>query len=384
MEISARNKKESKKHNESSSSKKTNCPKSEELTIFVGGLPSKCTSSDLQNYFQKFGKITSCEPQTWKKGGKKCRGFALVHCANRQTQKKILSKRKHSFFGRNIECKKWFSSREKLEKYSRELKRRKLFVGGLPPMWKSKNLENFFSKFGALDIAYVISNPKTGRSKGFGYIVFERLEDRNKVVKIKDFKFGGKLLSVSEYTDKDGAKERRRGGKAKLRKNSQAFELENFNKRSATSKTKGKIGGFKVNGDFGSKIENLSFSDFSTDSGGSNIDEGSPVGMKNVLKVLDIFEDREGKVMSREEEVGDVSSKLKIFVGDNPKCVGLKQHPKNNGETVFNFRTGKERRSISKNWLGNEEPEGRTNERCYSLFGGFEGKTLSKKFNFSM
>lgn len=361
--------------------KATSCRKSEDLTIFVGGLPSKCTSKDLQSYFQKFGKIISCEPQTWKKGGKKCRGFALVHCANRQTQKKILSKKKHLFNGRNIECKKWFSSKEKLDQYSKELKRRKLFVGGLPPKWKSKDLENFFSRFGALDIAYVITNPKTGRSKGFGYIVFERLADRNKVVKMKDFKTGGKLLSVSEYTDKDTAKEKKKKARrVKLRQSSKTFEVKDLEKR---VKKRG-AGGFKIKGSFSLVKDNASFSEFSTDSGGNSVADASPLGMKNVLKVLDIYNDGNNSIgtLNEDSKKSGVASKLKIFVSEDSKNVELKRNQQDKyREPIFNF--GNSENKIFQNRQKNQESRGEKSRGFYSLFGGFEGKRLSKKFNFS-
>lgn len=189
--------------NKATNSKQPKCQKSEELTLFIGGLASSTTARDLYFYFRKFGNIISCEPQTWKKGSKKCRGFALVHCGDRKTHKKILNKKKHFFKKRVIECKRWFSSKEKLEKYNRELKLRKVFVGGLPLKVTSGDLENFFEeKVGKVDIAYVIKEHNSIKSKGFGYVVFERIEDRNKALETKEFTMGKKNIMVTEYCKK--------------------------------------------------------------------------------------------------------------------------------------------------------------------------------------
>lgn len=176
---------------------------SEDLTIFVGGLASGCTSKDLFFYFKKFGAILSCEPQTWTKGGKKCRGFGLVRCGDLHTHKKILSQKRHVFQRRVIECKRWFSSKEKLQKYNEELKLRKVFVGGIPLRFTSDDLEDLFKKeVGGVDIAYVIKEHKTGKSKGFGYVVFERIEDRNTALERRHFKVGKKKIVVSKYCKK--------------------------------------------------------------------------------------------------------------------------------------------------------------------------------------
>lgn len=178
---------------------------SEDLTIFVGGLASTCTASQLHTYFSTFGTISSCEPQTWKKGGSKCRGFALVHCADRTTHKSVLSQKRHVFDDRVIECKRWFASKKKLEEYNTSLKMRKVFVGGLPSHFKSFDLEVFFQEqVGDIDIAYIITQHRTGRSKGFGYVVFEKVEDRDKALEIRHFAVGRKKITVSEYSEKKG------------------------------------------------------------------------------------------------------------------------------------------------------------------------------------
>lgn len=356
-------------------------PKSEELTIFVGGLSSKCTSEDLNNYFQQFGSIIGCEPQTWKKGGKKCRGFALIHCADEETHSKVLLNKKHLFNGRTIECKRWFSSKEKLEEYNKQLKKRKLFVGGLPSKWRSRELEQFFSAFGKLDIAYVITHPKTGRSKGFGYIVFQNLKDRNDVLQKKDFSVGNKTLSVSEYSNKETIKKKKwkkkvaakvkaqpvkltgKKKKIRLKKTSELFQFEGGEKKPVKLQVSNPLQHQK----FRKKkpIVDLSFSESTTDSGISTL-ESSP--LRKVIKVLNLDGFTE---FERSEEVSfTASDKVGIFAQEPNFNMGLMDFVKNELENM----------ARKKEALDGYQHQG---INSYSHFGELNCKKLADKFNYS-
>lgn len=105
---------------------------SENWTIFVGGLNSKCNQAELQEYFSRFGSIASCEPQMWKKHQARCRGFALVKCADLQTYTKILAHKEHYFSGRNIECKQFVTSKDELLDKTKLQIDKKIFVGCIP------------------------------------------------------------------------------------------------------------------------------------------------------------------------------------------------------------------------------------------------------------
>ena len=177
-------------------------PLSPSHSIFVGGLSSRCQRQHLFEYFKQFGNILKCEPQMWKRSNMRCRGFALIQCGDSATYKAILAQPRHHFQGRNIECKKYFKSKEKLNQYNKELIQRKLFVGGLPPKATTQDLEELFKEIGEIDIAYIITHHKTGRSKGFGYVCFKAKEARDRALRIKDFEMFGKMVSCSEYSHK--------------------------------------------------------------------------------------------------------------------------------------------------------------------------------------
>jgi RNA recognition motif-containing protein len=60
------------------------------------------------------------------------------------------------------------------------MNKRKVFVGGLSPDTKVEHLREYFSKFGNVENV-TIKYDKSGRSKGFGFVLFEDVDTPNKV-----------------------------------------------------------------------------------------------------------------------------------------------------------------------------------------------------------
>lgn len=58
----------------------------------------------------------------------------------------------------------------------------KIFVGNLSWDTKDEGLREFFSKFGKVVSATVITYRDTGRSKGFGFVEFETEEEAKKAI----------------------------------------------------------------------------------------------------------------------------------------------------------------------------------------------------------
>jgi len=80
---------------------------------------------------------------------------------------------------------------------------RKLFVGGLPQEAKDTDIKEYFSTFGEIENVNLKTDPNTGRSRGFAFVVFEDADALTAatkqdahVVKV------GKLETYSNYWDK--------------------------------------------------------------------------------------------------------------------------------------------------------------------------------------
>ena len=169
--------------------------------IFVGGLSNSVTNQDLLTYFRHFGELLTCEAQMWKNNPSKCRGFAKIAVKDRKTFEAILNAQ-HKMGGRVIECKKMIEDKEELETFSKDQLERKIFVSGLSKKVDDNELLRFFSQFGAVKMAYVVKHHKDQKSKGFGYVCFEKKEDKDKVLSLKYLDFQGKNIHLSEYSTK--------------------------------------------------------------------------------------------------------------------------------------------------------------------------------------
>ncbi|RWV81656.1 hypothetical protein GW17_00056905, partial [Ensete ventricosum] len=59
----------------------------------------------------------------------------------------------------------------------KDFKTRKIFVGGIPTTLTEDEFKNFFSEFGRVEDHEIIRDHTTNRSRGFGFVVFEKEKD---------------------------------------------------------------------------------------------------------------------------------------------------------------------------------------------------------------
>lgn len=84
---------------------------------------------------------------------------------------------------------------------------KKLYVGNLPFDAQESTLTELFGANGAVAKVQIITDRETGRSRGFGFVEFEKAEDAQKAIGALNGKeVGGRALTVNE------AKEQTRNG----------------------------------------------------------------------------------------------------------------------------------------------------------------------------
>lgn len=75
---------------------------------------------------------------------------------------------------------------------------KKLYVGNLPYTATSDELKSIFSEFGEIVDAVVITERDSGRSKGFGFVEFNTIEEAKKAVEAMNQKeLEGRKLVVN-------------------------------------------------------------------------------------------------------------------------------------------------------------------------------------------
>merc|ERR1719309_833242 len=81
---------------------------------------------------------------------------------------------------------------------------RKLFVGGLSWDTTEKELKEYFTTYGAIDSINVKTDPTTGRSRGFAFIVFDSAETIDKITEVKEHTINNKKVDPKKVKARHG------------------------------------------------------------------------------------------------------------------------------------------------------------------------------------
>jgi RNA recognition motif-containing protein len=84
----------------------------------------------------------------------------------------------------------------------------KLFVGGLPWAVTSDQLKDHFAPHGEVVEAKVVTDRQTGRSRGFGFVLYNTEEEAQKALSMDGEEMDGRRIRVEIARDRDD----RRGG----------------------------------------------------------------------------------------------------------------------------------------------------------------------------
>ncbi|GIL74532.1 hypothetical protein Vretifemale_4521, partial [Volvox reticuliferus] len=96
----------------------------------------------------------------------------------------------------------------------------KLYVGNLSWETRADDLNGLFSKFGAVEDAFVATDRETGRSRGFGFVTLESTAAKAAAAEIDGSEFMGRTIKVNEATpqgDRSGGRGGGYGGRGRGR-----------------------------------------------------------------------------------------------------------------------------------------------------------------------
>src|SRR5690349_4693390 len=75
---------------------------------------------------------------------------------------------------------------------------KKVFIGNLPFQATEGDLTQTFAQYGPVESVQIITDPETGRSKGFGFIVMDEQAADQAIAEISGSIVNGRILTVNE------------------------------------------------------------------------------------------------------------------------------------------------------------------------------------------
>jgi heterogeneous nuclear ribonucleoprotein A/B/D len=130
--------------------------------LFVGGISLFTTLSSMRAFFGNFGDIEDATIITDRSTGIS-RGFGFVIFRHTDAAAAVMAcSTSLRLEGHAIETK-FALSKDRMEN--------RIFVGGLPPDLRSESLHAFFSQYGVVQEAVIATDPATGRTRGFGFVM---------------------------------------------------------------------------------------------------------------------------------------------------------------------------------------------------------------------
>lgn len=151
--------------------------------LFIGGLSYDTDDKGLREYFERYGPLSDYIVMRYSDNTRRSRGFGFVSFENKADMDHCLSSQPHNLDGRTVELKiatpkedtPGGRGRDDEESVDPEDKlMRKLFIGGLNYTTTESGMQEYFEKFGTLEDCVVMKFPDTKRSRGFGFVTFEK------------------------------------------------------------------------------------------------------------------------------------------------------------------------------------------------------------------
>lgn len=171
----------------------------------------------IRDYFCNFCEVIDAST-VFDSSSNRPGGFGFVVIKDEGQVDSILSK-DHYIKGVKIECKLALDKNEAKLKDDEE-RTRKIFVAGLPRNLKDELLQKYFSRYGPVQKAYVNKDFKSGKTRGFGFVVFADVKSFKNAISQKKHVINGKEVIVKETQTRKEMKNKR------FEELSQEFDLD--------------------------------------------------------------------------------------------------------------------------------------------------------------
>ncbi|EDL83096.1 similar to RIKEN cDNA 4932702K14 (predicted) [Rattus norvegicus] len=148
--------------------------------IFVKNLDRSIDSKTLYDTFSAFGNILSCKVVCDENGSK---GYGFVHFETQEEAERAIEKMNGMFLNdRKVFVGRFKSRRDRQAELGARAKEfTNVYIKNLGEDMDDERLQDLFSRFGPA-LSVKVMTDESGKSKGFGFVSFERHEDARKAV----------------------------------------------------------------------------------------------------------------------------------------------------------------------------------------------------------
>ena len=165
--------------------------------ITVRCIPKGSTRAEVVKYFQSF-----CEDATFsfEKDQSSTAGstrMGTVYVTNLKDVQKLLSV-KHLMAGSILDCQQSTLEANPSSGAS-NLKLRRVFLRNVKRPIDDGVLEQFFSKFGETESAYIVKSNKNGLSRGFGYVTFKEVGPAEQLLKKGEIEILNHMINIYPF-----------------------------------------------------------------------------------------------------------------------------------------------------------------------------------------
>lgn len=183
--------------------------------LFVGGLNVETTDDGLRKYFEQYGVLNDCVV-VMNQQLQRSRCFGFITYSTPEEADAAMAANPHVVEGHDVELKRAIS-REEANNPDIIANVRKIFVGGVKDHIEADNLVDYFSQFGTVEKAEIISDKLTGKKRGFGFVFFEDTDSATKAVLTRYHTIDGNKVEVKKALTKQEMSTGGRGGRGRGR-----------------------------------------------------------------------------------------------------------------------------------------------------------------------
>ncbi|XP_060918284.1 polyadenylate-binding protein 4 isoform X2 [Labrus mixtus] len=169
--------------------------------VFIKNLDKSIDNKALYDTFSAFGNILSCKVVCDENGSK---GYAFVHFETQDAADRAIEKMNGMLLNdRKVFVGRFKSRKEREAELGAKAKEfTNVYIKNFGDDMDDERLKEMFDKYGKTLSVKVMTDP-TGKSRGFGFVSYEKHEDANKAVEdMNGAEFGGKTVFVGRAQKK--------------------------------------------------------------------------------------------------------------------------------------------------------------------------------------